>query len=161
VCGSSRDKAEAFARNVAVEMRISVEAVEAEECVRRSDVIATCANATAPLFDGQWLRPGTHLNLVGGYRPNMREVDDATVARSRVIVDTRDGALAEAGELIIPLRSGAISSDHVLGDLHELVIGKARARTSPEDITLFKSVGCALEDLAVANIVYDETRLAS
>jgi len=158
VCGSSREKAKAFADSISAGIGSEAQAVHAEECVRGSDVIATCTNSMQPLFDGRWLRPGTHLNLVGGYRPDMREVDDATIMRSRVIVDTRDGVLAEAGELIIPLRSGAIDPDHILGDLHQLVGGDVTVRSSPQDITLFKSVGCALEDLAVANLVYELTQ---
>jgi len=159
VCGSSQEKSRAFARTLSAETGIETKAAEAEECVRDSDVIATCTNSLQPLFDGQWLRPGTHLNLVGGYRPNMREVDDLTVVRSRVVVDTREGSMAEAGELIIPLKSGAITPDHIISDLHGLMVGDVRVRESPHDITLFKSVGCAVEDLAMANLVYEELKL--
>lgn len=156
VCGSSLKKSQEFALTVSAETGIYAEAAEPEECVRESDVIATCTNSMQPLFDGRWLRPGTHLNLIGGYRPAMREVDDVTIMRSRVVVDTRDGVTAEAGELIIPLKSGAITPDHIVSDLHQLVVGDVQVRKSPQDITVFKSVGCALEDLAVATLIYEE-----
>jgi ornithine cyclodeaminase/alanine dehydrogenase-like protein (mu-crystallin family) len=85
-----------------------------------------------------------------------REVDDHTVARSRVIVDTYSGALAEAGDLLIPLRNKSISNSHIAADLHEIASGKKPGRLTPDDITLFKSLGCALEDLVTANLIYHQ-----
>ena len=104
----------------------------------------------APLFEGAWLQPGTHVNAVGSYRPATREVDTATIVRARVLVDTRQGALAEAGDLLIPLAEGAITPDHIRGELADLVADRVVLRESPADITLFKSVGFALEDAATA-----------
>jgi ornithine cyclodeaminase len=98
------------------------------------------------------LRPGTHLNLVGAFQPHTREVDDFTVERSRIVVDTYDGALAEAGDLLIPMKNGVIVREQILADLHEMVSGK-KVRRDRSDITLFKSVGCALEDLVAAELV--------
>jgi alanine dehydrogenase len=121
---------------------------------RESDVICTCTTATEPLFDGNWLRPGTHLNLVGAFQPETREVDDVTVKRARVVVDTYDGALAEAGDLLMPIKSGAIDRSHIMADLHEIASGKTPGRIHQDDITLFKSVGCALEDLVTALLVF-------
>jgi ornithine cyclodeaminase/alanine dehydrogenase-like protein (mu-crystallin family) len=136
------------------EHSMKIEAVDAETCARESDVLCTCTTSGVPLFDGWWVRPGTHLNLVGAFQPETREVDDETVKRARVVVDTYDGALAEAGDLLIPLKNGAIHRDHVVADLHEIASGKKQGRTSHEDITLFKSVGCALEDLVTAQLIY-------
>ena len=154
VCGSQRSDLKSFCLTMRADHDMEVEAVNAETCVRESDVLCTCTSSHEPLFDGRWLRPGTHLNLVGAFQTHTREIDNETAKRARIVVDTYSGALAEAGDLVIPLRSGVISRDHIIADLHELCSGKKRVRTSPEDITLFKSVGCALEDLVTARLVY-------
>jgi ornithine cyclodeaminase len=102
---------------------------------------------------GEWLQPGTHLDLVGGFKPHMREVDDAAVLAARVVVDTYAGALNEAGDLAQPLARGMITREHLVADLAELLRGERVGRRSASDITLFKSVGTALEDLAAAELV--------
>jgi ornithine cyclodeaminase/alanine dehydrogenase-like protein (mu-crystallin family) len=153
VAGSDPGRGREFARRMSAELGAPVEAVDAAACAAAADVLCACTTAREPLFDGGLLRPGTHLNLVGGFQPDAREVDDVTVLRSRVVVDTYEGALAEAGDLLIPLRKGLIGRDHIIADLHELVSGKAAGRLGPADITLFKSVGCALEDLVAAELV--------
>jgi ornithine cyclodeaminase len=99
------------------------------------------------------LRRGTHINAVGSFQPTTRELDDITVRRSRIVVDTYDGALAEAGDLLIPLKSGVIKRENILADLHQLVTARKPVRTSANEITLFKSVGNALEDLAAAELL--------
>lgn len=147
--GQSRE----FAAEMSQELGARVESVYSRACAAESDVLCTCTTSPTPLFDGGLLRPGTHLNLVGAFQPHTREVDDATVLRSRVVVDTYEGALAEAGDLLIPIRNGRMTRSHILADLHEVVSGKKRVRTSASEITLFKSVGCALEDLVAAELV--------
>lgn len=156
VCGSRRERSEEFARRLAAEQKLEVHAVDARRCVTESDVLCTCTTSKEPLFDGRWLRPGTHLNLVGAFQPTTREVDDSTIRAAHVVVDTYEGALAEAGDLLIPLSRGSISREHIRADLHEIVSGKKPGRSSPEEITLFKSVGCALEDLVAARVVYEQ-----
>src|SRR5262249_27972820 len=141
VCGSGRSDLHAFCRRIKAEHGIDVEAVSPEICVRRSDVICTCTTAVEPLFDGRWLQPGTHLNLVGAFQPHTPEVDDETLRRARVVVDTYDGALAEAGDLLIPMQHGTINRSHIIGDLHEIAAGKKAGRRGHDDITVFKSVG--------------------
>jgi ornithine cyclodeaminase len=94
------------------------------------------------------------MNLVGAFQPHTREVDDETVRRARVVVDVYEAALTEAGDLLIPIGNGAITREHILSDLHELAAGKKCPRTSEEDITLFKSVGCGLEDLVTAELIH-------
>ncbi len=158
VCGSSAARSREFAHEVSDKLKLSVEAADAQTLVRESDVLCTCTTSSQPLFDGGWLRPGTHLNLVGSFRPTTREVDDETIRRSYIVVDTYEGALAEAGDLLIPLRRGAIDRSHLAADLHELVSGKKPGRLSAEQITLFKSVGCALEDLVAAQLVWQQTQ---
>ena len=136
------------------ELGLPAQAVaDLEASAREAHIISCATTATAPVVHGAWLAPGTHLDLVGGFTPAMREVDDAAVARSRIVVDTYAGALAEAGDLLSPLASGAIRRDNVVAELAELVRGERRGRTSAGEITLFKSVGTALEDLAAAAMV--------
>ncbi len=156
VCGSSYSRIDEFCNRMKHECGIEIQAVDAEACARESDVLCTCTTWPNPLFDGRWLRPGTHLNLVGAFQPHTREVDTETVRRARVVVDTYEGSVAEAGDLLIPLQTGAITRDHILADLHEIASGNKQVRTSPGDITLFKSVGCALEDLVAAQMAYKE-----
>jgi ornithine cyclodeaminase/alanine dehydrogenase-like protein (mu-crystallin family) len=157
VCGSGRSDLKAFCAKMKQEHALDLEAVDAQTVARESDVICTCTTAHEPLFDGRWLRPGTHLNLVGTFQPETREVDDATVRRSCVVVDTYEGALSEAGDLLIPISNGTVERSHIVADLHEIASGKKPGRTNPDQITLFKSVGCALEDLVTAQLVYQQT----
>jgi ornithine cyclodeaminase/alanine dehydrogenase-like protein (mu-crystallin family) len=153
VCGKDARQTREFAKKMSALVGSPVECVDAETCAAESDVICTCTTSQKPLFDGRRLRPGTHLNLVGAFQPQAREVDEITVQRSRVVVDTYDGALAEAGDLLIPMRHGLIARDHIAADLHELLSGKKPGRMTAADITLFKSVGCALEDLVTAELL--------
>lgn len=154
VCGSAKSDLKDFCIRMNKEHGIQVEPVDAITCARESDVICTCTTAIQPLFDGRHLRPGTHLNLVGAFQPETREVDGLTVKRARVVVDTYDGALAEAGDLLLPLKDNVIDRSHIVADLHEIASGKKSGRTSGDEITLFKSVGCALEDLVTAQLIY-------
>jgi ornithine cyclodeaminase/alanine dehydrogenase-like protein (mu-crystallin family) len=154
VCGSARADVKSFCARMKKEHALNIERADAESLVQQSDVICTCTTAREPLFDGNWVRPGTHLNLVGAFQPDAREVDDTTVKRARVVVDTYEGALSEAGDLLIPIQNGAIERSYIVADLHEIAAGNKPFRTSPNEITLFKSVGCALEDLVTARLVY-------
>jgi ornithine cyclodeaminase/alanine dehydrogenase-like protein (mu-crystallin family) len=154
VCGSGRSDVAAFCKKIKNDLGLNVEPSSAETVARESDVICTCTTATSPLFDGNWLRPGTHLNHVGAFQPETREVDDITIRRSYVVVDTYEGALQEAGDLLIPIKNGTIDRLHIIADLHEIASGKKAARANAESITLFKSVGCALEDLVTAQLIY-------
>jgi ornithine cyclodeaminase/alanine dehydrogenase-like protein (mu-crystallin family) len=153
VTGRDQGKAQEFAAEMSAELGLKIEAVYARTCAAESDVLCTCTTSQTPLFDGQLLRPGSHINAIGTFRPHTREVDDATVRRARIVVETFDGAEAEAGDLLIPTRSGVITRSSWLADLHQLVSGRVRVRTSPDEITLFKSVGSALEDLAAAELL--------
>ncbi|MEZ4698819.1 MAG: ornithine cyclodeaminase family protein [Rhodothermales bacterium] len=122
-----------------------------------ADIVSCATMSGAPLFDGARLRPGTHVDLIGGFTPTMRESDDETMRRSTIYVDTRDGALSEAGDLIQPIQAGVIAETDIRGDLFDLCRGRIPGRTSDASITLFKSVGTALEDLAAAELVYRKT----
>jgi ornithine cyclodeaminase/alanine dehydrogenase-like protein (mu-crystallin family) len=122
--------------------------------VTLADVVCTCTTSAEPVFDGRRLAPGCHVNAIGSYRPETREVDTETVRRARVVVETRDVALEEAGDLLIPIAEGAIGPEHLVADLAALVRGAA-GRSSPDDVTLFKGVGMAFEDLVVARAVLE------
>jgi ornithine cyclodeaminase len=121
--------------------------------VGEGDLVCTCTTSPEPLFDGRLLRPGAHVNAVGAYLPESRELDTATIERARVVVETREVALAEAGDLLLPIGEGAIGPGHITADLSELVHG-AQVRTAPDQVTVFKSVGMAFEDLVVAAAAY-------
>jgi ornithine cyclodeaminase/alanine dehydrogenase-like protein (mu-crystallin family) len=155
VCGSGRSDLVTFCASMKKEFNLNVETASAEKLARESDVICTCTSSPTPLFDGNWLRPATHLNLVGAFQPETREVDDITIKRSYVVVDAYDGALQESGDLLIPIKKGTIERSHIVADLHEIVSGKKPGRKSADLITLFKSVGCALEDLVTAQMIYE------
>ena len=120
-----------------------------------ADIISCATMATEPLVCGSWLNPGTHLDLVGGFKPTMREADDDAVARSTLFVDTKVGGLAEAGDLLGPMERGVIDRDDIAAELSELVAGQHRGRRDRHEITLFKSVGTAIEDLAAAVKCYE------
>lgn len=119
-----------------------------------ADIVCTCTTSETPVVTGAKLPDGVHVNAVGAYTPEMRELDTEAVRRSRVVVETREAAMAEAGDLLIPIGEGAIDRDHVIADLSEVVRG-AKVRRSDQDVTLFKSVGVAFEDLVVARAVVD------
>ncbi|MGH7152400.1 MAG: ornithine cyclodeaminase family protein [Acetobacteraceae bacterium] len=121
--------------------------------VGQADIVSCATLARTPLVEGTWLRPGTHLDLIGGFTPEMRETDNDTIRRARVFFDT-DAALAEAGDLITPLAEGVLRKDELAGDLTRLCRDEIDGRRTTEEITLFKSVGSALEDLAAAALAY-------
>jgi ornithine cyclodeaminase/alanine dehydrogenase-like protein (mu-crystallin family) len=147
-------KAESLAHSLSHET-FQVEAVkDLEPAAREADIISCATISDTPLVLGKWLKPGSHLDLVGAFRPDLRESDDEAVIAARVFVDTRAGALSEAGDLVQPIQKGLISAQHVVADLRELTCGKNSGRQTHEEKTLFKSVGTALEDLAAAKLVY-------
>lgn len=126
-----------------------------EGAARGAHVISCATMSREPLVLGDWLEPGTHLDLVGGFTPEMRETDDIAIAKARVFVDTREGAMAEAGDIVQPLRAGIIAEDDIAGDLFDLTRGERAGRRFYDQITLFKSVGTALEDLAAAQLAVE------
>jgi alanine dehydrogenase len=132
-----------------------------EAAVRSADVVCCATLSTAPLVRGAWLPAGVHLDLVGAFKADMRETDDDAIARASVIVvDSRAGALVEGGDIVLALASGAIDPPRIAADLGELARGAHPGRTRDDEITVFKSVGFALEDLAAAEAVFDaEDRL--
>ncbi len=129
-----------------------------EDVVRSADVLCTLTPAIEPIVRGEWLRPGVHVNAVGTHENTAREIDTEAVVRSRVVVDVLDAVLAECGDLNIPVAEGAITLEHFSCELGQLVIGLRPGRSSAAEITLFKSVGVALQDIATAHLVVDRAR---
>ena len=125
------------------------------DAVKAADIISCATMSNEPLFDGNQVAPGTHVDLVGAFRPDMRESDDELMRRAWVFVDTYEGCLAEAGDLIASLASGALEEKDICGDLAALCRSEISGRDSPADITLFKSVGTAVEDLAAADWFFE------
>jgi ornithine cyclodeaminase len=161
IWGRRPDQAARLAQELSVSLPqalarpIAVRAVtDRRQAVGEADVISCATLSRTPLVEGDWLREGQHVDLVGAYTPQMRESDDRAVRRARVYVDTRAGALKEGGDVVQPLASGTISETDVIGDLYELTRGQqpGRAAGDASSITLFKSVGAALEDLAAAEL---------
>ncbi len=144
-----------FCSQMTARLGVAVTAAEdVRTAVEAADLICTATNSPTPLFDGAWLRPGTHINAIGAYTKTMRELDATAVRRSRVIVDRRQAAQVEAGDLVIPLQEGVIGPAHIVGELAEVVTGAVAGRQEDGDITLFKSVGLALQDAVTAALVY-------
>jgi ornithine cyclodeaminase/alanine dehydrogenase-like protein (mu-crystallin family) len=152
IVSRTADRANALAGS-AREVGVTAD-VAGPAAVERADIVCTCTTSPTPVFEGSLLSRGSHVNAVGAYTPQTRELDDDTIGRARVVVETREVALAEAGDLLIPLRAGSIGPDHVVADLSEVVHG-VTVRRSPEEVTVFKSVGVAFEDLVVARAAVD------
>jgi len=130
----------------------------AREAVEGADVVCTITAARTPVLEGAWLAPGTHVNAVGASLPSARELDTAAVVCARLFVDRRESALNEAGDFLIPRGEGALTDAHILGDLGDLLAGKLQGRTRPDEITLFKSLGLAVEDVAALRYIHQRAR---
>jgi len=125
-------------------------AKEAKEAVVNSDIIVTVTTSNNPVFNGAWLKNGAHINAIGSFKPHVREVDDTTIQKATLFVDSRELSLVEGGDLIIPLKNGLIKKEDIQAELGELVLKQKHGRSNLEEITFFKSVGMAVQDIAVA-----------
>jgi ornithine cyclodeaminase/alanine dehydrogenase-like protein (mu-crystallin family) len=150
------DRARRFAEEMEIKFSFAIEAVAtAEAAVRGADLIVTATNAREPVLKREWISPGTHINAIGTYSPSAREIDTATMAAATLFVDRRESALNEAGDYLIAAEEGVIGPEHIRAELGEILIGAHPGRTSPDEITIFKSLGLAIEDLAaVADLYY-------
>jgi ornithine cyclodeaminase len=147
--------AERVAEALRSEGRAATATGDLDASIGWADIVSSATISPTALVKGALLRPGAHLDLVGAFTPQMRESDDAAIRRARVFVDTRAGATEEAGDIVQPLASGALAGKDILADLAELARGEKDGRTGGAEITLFKSVGAALEDLAAGRLVYE------
>jgi len=155
VYGLDRNQTQLFCQEMAEKLEIRVDPCEkSEDVVRGSDVTVLATSSKTSVLDGNWLDKGTHINAIGSHTPTTRELDDVSVQRSKIVVDLREAALSEAGDLLIPMTKGVLPSNPIYADLGELVTGKKEGRTNNREITLFKSVGLAIQDAATAYKVY-------
>jgi ornithine cyclodeaminase len=156
VVGRREERAKETAAEIALMVDAGVEvavATSLEKVVPVADIVCCATTSAQPVLAGKWLRPGTFVDLVGGFSPAKREADDDAVLRSRLFVDTYEGVLAEAGDLLQPLERGVITRERIEGELADLVSGRVTGRQGAEEIILFKSVGTAIEDLAAAKLI--------
>jgi ornithine cyclodeaminase/alanine dehydrogenase-like protein (mu-crystallin family) len=155
VWSRSDERTRRFARIASERSDTEVEAVpSAREAVRGAAIVCTVTASRDPVLRGEWLDSGTHINAVGASLPIARELDSEAVRRAKLFVDRRESAISEAGDFLIPKREGIITESHIMGELGELLLGRIPGRRSADEITLFKSLGLAIEDVAAAQHVY-------
>ena len=153
------EQARRFADEIGPRLSFAIEPVDSvESAVRGADLIVTATTAEEPILKREWISPGAHLNVVGSSIPTTREVDGATMAAASLFVDRRESTLNEGGDYLFALREGAIGADHIRAEIGEVLVGSHRGRTSPEEITMFKSLGLAIEDLAAADYLYHKAK---
>jgi ornithine cyclodeaminase/alanine dehydrogenase-like protein (mu-crystallin family) len=149
----------AFAEEMQKEFSFPVEAAQSvEEALDGADLIVTATTSAEPVLNREWISPGAHINAVGASIPTAREIDSATMAAATLFVDRRESAVNEAGDYLFPLREGAIGENHIRAEIGEILTGQAKGRTSADEITLFKSLGLAVEDVAAAEYLYRKSR---
>ena len=151
------DHAQKFADQASATGTISVQAFDTvKEAVDGADIICTVTSATEPVLYGDWISPGTHINAVGSSVAFARELDTAAVVNSKLFVDRKESTLNEAGDFLYPKKEGAIDDSHIRGEIGDILLEKIGGRASPEEITLFKSLGLAAEDVASAHHIYQK-----
>jgi ornithine cyclodeaminase/alanine dehydrogenase len=138
--------------------KVKIQAVEKTEVARGSEIIVTATTSPTPVFNGADVNPGTHINAIGAFTPDARELDDRTISKAKIVVDSLSAAMEEARDIIIPLRNGIISRENIWAELGEIATGSKPGRTTDEEITVFKSVGLGIQDAAVARLVFEKAR---
>jgi ornithine cyclodeaminase/alanine dehydrogenase-like protein (mu-crystallin family) len=158
VWGRSMERAQAFARRMQAELAIPIAAApSARQAVAEADIICTLTAATEPILKGEWVRPGTHLNLVGSGHAGPTEVDNDLVVRSRFIADSREGVLQQGAEFLRAKADGLVGDEHIVAEIGQVLSGAVAGRRSAEEITVYKSLGHVVQDLAAACALYSET----
>jgi len=153
VDGRKREFAEEMSKKLGVDV-VPVDSME--EAVKNSDIIITATTSSEPVVKGEWLADGAHINAIGSYYPHARELDTKTILKAKVVVDLKKAALEEAGDILIPIKEGAIIKDNIYAELSEIITGKKAGRVNDREITVFKTVGLAIQDAAVAKLVIDK-----
>ncbi len=157
VWGRSPERAQAFAERTNSELRIPVTPMaSAKEAVANADIVCTVSSASEPILKGEWVRPGTHVNVVGSSYAGPAEIDNDLVARSRFIVDSREGVLQQGAEFLRAKAAGLIGDEHIAGEIGEVLVGKIDGRRSADEITIYKSLGHVVQDLASAWALYSQ-----
>jgi len=154
----SHEAAKKFAAEMSQKLGVPVIAVEKPDALMTADIICTATSSATPIFDGSKVKEGTHINGIGSHSPGARELDGTIIKRALLIADSREACLNEAGDIMIPIKEGIISADHIHAELGEVVTGKKPGRMSPKQITLFKSNGLAIQDVAAARLVYERAK---
>jgi ornithine cyclodeaminase/alanine dehydrogenase-like protein (mu-crystallin family) len=159
VASKDLERARAFAARESARHGIAVEPVASvRDAVAGADIICAATSSREPILLGEWISPGAHVNAVGSSVPFARELDTAAVVRSSLYVDRRESALNEAGDFLIPKKEGAIGDHHIIGEIGEVLTGRIHGRTTAKEITLFKSLGLAVEDVASACHIYEKAK---
>ncbi len=152
-----QQRQDAFQQAVSPLVEAEIRVVDtAAAAVRDCDIVVLATNATRPVIDGEWLAPGTHVNGIGSHSPSVRELDTRSVQRAKIVCDSLDACLAEAGDLMIPIAEGVLRDQDIHGDLGQVVCREIEGRSDDEEITIFKSVGLAFQDIAMAQYVYQK-----
>jgi len=157
----SKEQVTRFSEDMSKAIGVGIEiAGSPEDVVKQSEIVATATTSKRPVVDGRLLRKGTHVNAIGSFRPDSRELDDETILKSKVVVDSKEAALAEAGDIIIPLKANRITESHIYAEMGEIVAGKKAGRVSNDEVTVFKSVGLGVQDAAAAYLAYRKAKEA-
>ena len=151
----SVESAEKYVAELGPKVSFPIVIAKSSHELLEGDIICTATSSAVPLFDGSRIKPGTHINGIGSHTPNARELDTALIKRSKFIGDSREACFGEAGDLLIPIKEGAINASHYYADLGEIISGSKTGRENDQEITLFKSNGLAIQDAATAKLVYD------
>lgn len=152
----SQEAAENFSKEMSEKLQLEVLAASSPEALLQADILCLATSSSSPLFDGNLVKPGTHINGIGSHTPNAREMDTALVKRSKFVGDSYEACFKEAGDIIIPVSEGAITPEHFYAELGEIIAGKKAARNDNQEITVFKSNGLAIQDAATAKLVYEK-----
>jgi ornithine cyclodeaminase/alanine dehydrogenase-like protein (mu-crystallin family) len=150
IFGKTEKRTMAFCDNIRKKASCTIHPGTPDD-LRRADIICTATTSSTPLFQYEQLKSGTHINGIGSYKPSMQELAASVITQSLLIVDQREAALSEAGDIVIPLQQGMITKDHIHAELGEIISGYKKGRTSDSQLTVFKSVGNAIQDLAIAH----------
>lgn len=161
VWGRSVERAQDFAQSMRTRFDIDVQATaQAQRAAEQADIICTLTASPTPVIEGQWLKAGAHINLVGAHTPTNREIDSEGIKKSRLYVEIKEFALKEAGDILIPLQEGAISEDHIVGEIGSVLAGDAPGRANDDEVTIYKSLGNVAQDLAAAYAVFERAKEA-
>ncbi|MGH7833355.1 MAG: ornithine cyclodeaminase family protein [Candidatus Binatia bacterium] len=151
----SGNSARKLKEEIEPQVNVKIEPVEsAEKAARDVDLLVTVTTAKEPILEARWLKPGVHINAVGSHRPDLREIDGETLKRAKIFVDSREAIMVECGDVLLAIKEGAIAADHIAGEIGEVLAGTKPGRSTPNEITLYKSVGVAIQDVATAQLVY-------
>ena len=152
-----KSRAQQYSREMAKRFSAEITPItDLKEAIAKADIIVTATTATSPVLNGDWLSPGTHINAIGWMGPNARELDTKTIVKAKLVVDSKEAVLSESGDILIPIKEGAIDEKHIYAELGEIIIGKKLGRVSDSEITLWESVGLAVQDAATAKLVYEK-----